>query len=352
MSAFSMRDFDAHEEVVFACDSEAGLKAIIAVHNTNRGPSLGGCRMWPYRTDDEALEDVLRLSRGMTYKSAMANLDLGGGKSVIIGNPRNDKSERLMRAMGRAVDRLGGRYIAAEDSGTSVEDIKAMGQETEHVAGVLEKPTGEGGTRSGDPSPATAHGVFVGLRSAVEYKLGRRDLDGVRVAVQGVGSVGFRLAQRLRAAGAEVWVSDLYPDQAQRAVDELGATAVESERIFELDVDVLAPCALGAVINDRTLPRLHAKVIAGAANNQLAEDRHGRELMERGILYTPDYVINAGGIIDVAYERGGHYDRDAAVAHIERIAETLHEIFERADRERLPTSIVADHIAEERFRKH
>jgi leucine dehydrogenase len=253
--------------------------------------------------------------------------------------------------MGRAVDRLGGRYVVAEDVGTSVADIRIIGEETAHVAGILDKQTRAGGIRSGDPSPATAHGTFFGLRAAVKYKLGRDDLGGLRVAVQGVGNVGFRLAKQLHEAGALLWVSDIYEDQVKRAVDELGATAVGSDDIYGQDVDVFAPCALGAVINDATLPQLRAKIVAGAANNQLSEDRHGKELMGRGILYAPDYVINAGGIIDISYERGGAYDRDAAVAHIEGIYDTLIEIFERSTAEGLPTNLIADFVAEERFRK-
>jgi leucine dehydrogenase len=351
MSVFGSRGFDDHEQVAFFRDADAGLQAIIAVHNTNRGPALGGCRMWPYTSEDEAIRDVLRLSRGMTYKSAVSNLPLGGGKAVIIGNARTDKTPERLRAMGRAVDRLGGRYIVAEDVGTSVADIRIIGEETVHVAGILDKQTRAGGIRSGDPSPATAHGTFFGLRAAVKYKLGRDDLDGLRVAVQGVGNVGFRLAKQLREAGARLWVSDIYEDQVKRAVDELAATAVGSDDIYAQDVDVFAPCALGAVINDATLPQLRAKVVAGAANNQLSEDRHGKELMGRGILYAPDYVINAGGIIDISYERGGTYDRDAAVAHIEGIYDTLIEIFERSTTEGLPTNLIADIVAEERFRK-
>lgn len=350
MTVFSTRDFDNHEQVVFCCDPSVGLKAIIAIHNTNRGPALGGCRMWPYPSEEEALRDVLRLSRGMTYKSAISNLPLGGGKSVIIGNPRIDKNEGLLRAMGRFIDSLNGRYIGAEDSGTSVEDIKIMSQETPHVAGILEKATGEGGVRSGDPSPATAYGTFVGLRAAVKYRLGRDDLKGLKVAVQGVGNVGYRLAKYLHDAGAQLWVTDIYEDQVQRAVNELGATAASSDEIYGLDVDVFAPCALGSVINDKTLSQLKAKVIAGAANNQLAEERHGQEVIRRGILYAPDYVINAGGIIDVSYERIG-YDRDKMVKHIEGIYDTLMEIFERSQAEQMPANIVADEIAEERFRK-
>lgn len=351
MSVFSARDFDDHEQVAFFCDAAAGLKAIIAIHNTNRGPSLGGCRMWPYGSDDEALRDVLRLSRGMTYKCAVSNLPLGGGKSVIIGNPRADKTEALLRAMGRAVDRMGGRYIAAEDSGTSVPDMKIMREETPHVSGILEKRTGEGGTRSGDPSPATAHGTFFGIRAAAKFALDRDTLEGLRVAIQGVGSVGFRLARMLHQAGAKLWVTDIYEDQVKRAVDELGATAVAADDIYGLDVDVFAPCALGAVINDITMPQLHARIVAGAANNQLSENRHGTELMERSILYAPDYVINAGGIIDVSYEYGGYFDRDAMVKHVEGIYDTLMEIFRRAKDDGLPTNLVADQVAEERFHK-
>ena len=350
MSVFSHKEFADHEQVVFCCDPSVGLKAIVAIHNTNRGPALGGCRMWPYGSDEEALRDVLRLSRGMTYKSAISNLDLGGGKSVIIGNPRSDKSEALLKAFGRFLEGLSGRYIAAEDSGTSVADMKVISQETKHVAGIVDKATKEGGTRSGDPSPATAYGTFVGLKAAVKQRLGRDDLSGLKVAIQGVGNVGFRLAKHLHEAGAKLWVTDIYADQVQRAVDELGATAVSSEEIFSLDVDVFAPCALGAIINDETLPRLHATVVAGAANNQLAEPRHGEALMQHGILYAPDYVINAGGIIDVSYERYG-FDNEKMMKHVEGIYDTLMEIFERAKLENRPTGVVADEIAEERFRK-
>ncbi len=350
MSTFSERDFDNHEQVAFFCDEGSGLKAIIAVHNTNRGPSLGGCRMWPYASEEEAIRDVLRLSRGMTYKCAVSNLDIGGGKSVIIGNPRTDKSEALLRAMGRCIDRLGGRYIAAEDSGTSVADMKVMREETPFVAGIVDKQTREGGIRSGDPSPATAYGTFMGIRAAARHKLNRDDLKGLRVAIQGVGNVGFHLAKQLSDAGAQLWVTDIFEEQVKRAVDELAATPVGSEDIYGVDVDVFAPCALGAVLNDNTIPRLRAKIIAGASNNQLSEHRHGTELMERGILYAPDYVINAGGIIDVSYERGGTFDRDTAIKHIEGIYDTLIEIFDRAREDGLPTNLVADQVAEERFK--
>ena len=350
MSVFSTSDFADHEQVVFCSDDKSGLKAIIAIHNSNLGPALGGCRMWPYANEDEATRDVLRLSRGMTYKSAMANLKLGGGKSVVIGNPRTDKTPALLEALARAIDRLGGRYIAAEDSGTSVTDMKLMSQFTQHVCGVHDKPA-EHGTRSGDPSPSTAYGTLVGIRAAVKERLGRDSLDGLRVAVQGLGHVGLDLARRLKAAGAELWVTDIYREPLLAAGKELGATAVAPEEIFGLDVDVFAPCALGAVLNDRTIPELKAKIVAGAANNQLAEPRHGTALMNRGILYAPDYVINAGGIIDVYYERIGNFDPAALRRHIEGIHDNLLEIFARARAEERPTGEVADAIAEQRFRR-
>lgn len=349
MAVFSLSDFADHEQVVFVSDDKSGLKAIIAVHNSNLGPALGGCRMWPYASEEEAVRDVLRLSRGMTYKSAMANLKLGGGKSVIIGNPRTHKTPELLAAFARALEQLNGRYIAAEDSGTSVADMKYMAQLTRHVAGIHDKPSDEG-TRSGDPSPATAYGTFIGIKAAVKERLGRDTLDGLRVAVQGVGNVGFDLARQLKEAGAQLWVTDIHREPLVQAGRELGATVVAPDEIFGLDVDVFAPCALGAILNDSTIPQLKAKIVAGAANNQLAEARHGLELMKRGILYAPDYVINAGGIIDVYHERIG-FDRSALLKHIEGIHDNLMEVFERARKEERPTGEVADAIAEERFKR-
>ena len=349
MAVFSLSDFADHEQVVFVSDDKSGLKAIIAVHNSNLGPALGGCRMWPYASEEEAVRDVLRLSRGMTYKSAMARLKLGGGKSVIIGNPRTDKTPALLAAFARALEQLNGRYIAAEDSGTSVADMKFMTQFTQHVAGIHDKPSDEG-TRSGDPSPATAYGTFIGIQAAVKERLGRDSLDGLRVAVQGVGNVGYDLARQLKEAGAQLWVTDIHREPLVQAGRELGATVVAPDEIFGLDVDVFAPCALGAILNDATIPQLKAKIVAGAANNQLAEARHGVELMKRGIHYAPDYVINAGGIIDVYHERIG-FERAALIRHIEGIRDNLMEVFERAREEERPTAEVADAIAEERFRR-
>jgi leucine dehydrogenase len=348
MSVFQQDDFDGHEQVAFFKDEDTGLRAIIAVHNTNLGPALGGVRMWPYDDDMEALRDVLRLSRGMTYKSALAGLPFGGGKSVIIGDPHNDKSDALMRAMGRCVDKLSGRYIAAEDSGTNVHDIRNMATQTDHVAGIVDKSTTGGQLRSGDPSPATARGVFVGLAAAVRHRLSRDDLDGVKVAVQGVGNVGRRLVEFLHDAGARCWISDIHGERARRLADETGAVPVAAEDIIGLDVDVFAPCALGAVLGPESIAALRARVVAGAANNQLEHCSDGEALLREGILYAPDYVINAGGVIDVAFERTG-YDLDKVVAKVDGIGASLTEIFERSDAERRPTSEVADDLARERF---
>lgn len=306
--------------------------------------------MWNYVDDQEALNDVLRLSKGMTYKSALANLDLGGGKSVIIGDPRKHKSEELLKAMGRFLERTGNQYIAAEDSGTSVPDLQVMGIETNNVAGVTERTGIDGLPCNGDPSPATAYGTFVGLKAAVQYKLDRTDLSGLKVAIQGVGNVGYRLAEHLHKAGAQLFVTDIHEEQVEKAVRELGATAVSQKEILSLDVDVLAPCALGAVLNDDSIPLIKAQVIAGASNNQLAAQRHDLMLRERGILYAPDYAINAGGIIDIFYERIGH-EHNKVRAHIETISDTLMEIFRRADSQDRPTGEVADELAEERFMK-
>lgn len=348
MTIFSMHDFADHEQVVFCSDNKSGLKAIIAVHNSSLGPALGGCRMWPYANEEAAIHDVLRLSRGMTYKSAMANLKLGGGKSVVIGNPRTQKTPALLEALACAIERLNGRYIAAEDSGTCVDDMKYISLFTGHVTGINDKPTDDG-VRNGDPSPVTAYGTLVGIRAAVKERLGRDNLDGLKVAVQGIGNVGYDLARQLHEAGAKLWVSDIQQEALDRAVIEFGATAVGNDEIFGLDVDVFSPCALGAILNDQTIPRLKVKVIAGASNNQLAEPRHGADLMQLGILYAPDYVINAGGIIDVYHERIG-FSHGELLSHVEGIYDSLEEIFARAREEGRPTNEVADAIAEERFR--
>ncbi|MFQ5955799.1 MAG: Glu/Leu/Phe/Val dehydrogenase dimerization domain-containing protein [Kiloniellales bacterium] len=342
MPAFDSVDFDDHEQVVFCNIPSSGLRAIIAIHNTARGPAVGGCRMWPYESEDDALKDVLRLSRGMTYKAAIAELPFGGGKSVIIGNPSTDKIERLFRALGVCVESLGGRYIVAEDVGTSPADMEWVRKQTRHVAGIA-----EGG--SGDPSPATAHGVYHGIRAAVHHRLGRDSLDGIAVAVQGLGQVGSGLCRLLAADGVRLVVTDIDAEAVSPAVNGLGASAVEPEAIYGAQVDVFAPCALGAIINDETVPRLKAAIVAGSANNQLAEDRHGEALRRRRILYAPDYVINAGGIIDIAHEGPG-YSKVEMFAQVARIHDTLMKIFARAEADGVPTNQAADRLAEQRFK--
>ena len=350
MSVFQHPEFDNHELVAYHHDPKSGLRAIIAVHSTALGKGLGGCRMWPYASEDEALTDVLRLSRGMTYKAALAGLPQGGGKSVILGDPRRDKTPEMMRAMGRFVETLGGRYVVAEDSGTSVPDIRLMAEHTRHVGGLTDEKAAAQG-RTGDPSPATAYGTFVGIQACVKWRLRRTGLDGLKVAIQGVGNVGYRLAKHLHEAGARLWVTDIHAPAVERCVKEFGATAVGMDEIFALPVDVLAPCALGAIINDATLPQLKAPIVAGAANNQLAQKRHGQALADRGILYAPDYVINAGGIIEIFYEERGHYDEHKVREHLERIGKTLATVFKRAEQEKRPTGEIADTMAEEIFRK-
>jgi leucine dehydrogenase len=289
-----------HEQVSFFVDKQSGLKAIVGVHSTTLGPALGGCRMWNYSSEFEALRDVLRLSRGMTYKAAVAGLKLGGGKAVIIGDSRKDKNEALLKAFGRAVEMLAGRYFTAEDVGMSVKDIDVIRTETRFAVG----GSNEGG--SGDPSIMTAFGVFQGMKAAVKAAGLGDDLNGLTVAVQGLGNVGHHLCSHLSAAGARLVVADIHKPQVEKIVEQFGADVVSAEEVHAADVDVFAPCALGAVLNSRTIPTIKAKVIAGAANNQLETDNDGYELMRRGIVYAPDYAINAGGLINVAAELEGY----------------------------------------------
>ncbi len=341
MSVFSSPSFRGHEEVVFRADSKVGLKAIIAIHDTTLGPALGGLRMWDYADDDAALEDALRLSRGMTYKAALAGLAFGGGKAVIIGDSRRDKTEALLARYGDFVDELGGRYITAEDVGISTKDLAVIRSRTKHAAGYA-----DGG--SGDPSPVTAWGVFHGIRAALAHKFGDDRLAGRVVSVQGLGHVGLYLVRFLHEAGAKVVVADIDPARVAEVVAQFGVWAVAPEAIYDVEADVFAPCALGAIVNDDTLPRLKVGIVAGSANNQLARDDHGETLAKRGILYVPDYVINAGGIININYE-GPNYDAEAAFAHAARIGETAAEIFRAAQAEDQATNIVADRLAEARI---
>jgi len=344
MTVFKAPAFDDHEEVVFCSDPLSGLRAIIAIHSTVLGPAAGGCRMWDYASDAEALDDVLRLSRGMSYKNALADLPLGGGKAVILGAPARLKTPDLMRSFGRFVERLGGRYVTAEDVGMSVADMEYVAETTSHVAGRSAGP-GSGG----DPAPFTALGVYLGLRAAVRYRLGRTDLKGLRVAVQGLGHVGLNLCQRLAADGALLTVADINPDRVRDAVANYGAHAVPSDAVVAAEADVFAPCALGGVLNSVTIPTLRASVIAGAANNQLATPRDGDRLAKRGVLHAPDYVINAGGIINVAAEISGRYDKTQVLRRVEAIPETLLAIFDAARKEGVATQEIADKMARERI---
>ncbi len=340
MALFDLVDFDDHEQVVFGSDEATGLKTIIAVHSTTLGPAAGGCRFWDYASDEDALKDVLRLSRGMTYKNAMAGLKLGGGKGVIIGDPKHLKSTELFKAYGKQVNNLGGRYYTAEDVNITTSDMAIVNQETDYVSGL------EG--KSGNPGPFTAFGTFLGIKAAVKFKLGIDDLTGIKVAVQGLGSVGYSLCEKLHAAGASLIVTDINQTTLDKAEKELNATVVGLDEIYSQEVDVFSPCALGASINDESLQQLKATIIAGCANNQLAESRHDQAVFDQGILYAPDYVINAGGIINVALEIYPEpYCADAATKLVENIYNTMMKVFETAKASKRPTGIVADEMARE-----
>ena len=348
MSVFSSPDFDQHENVVFGYDQDSGLRAVIAIHNSNLGPAMGGCRMYPYASERDALRDVLRLSKGMSYKAALAGVALGGGKSVVIGNPLKDKSRQLFEAMGRLVDTLSGKYIAAQDMGINVQDLEQMATQSEYVSGISNRVDELGKLRTGDPSPATAFGVFCGIKAALTSRLNRHEFEGIRVAIQGLGHVGYHLARLLHEAGAKLWVSDINKARESEAIREFGAIAVNAGELISLDVDVFCPCAMGAILNDQTIATLQAKIIAGAANNQLLESKHGANLHNKGILYAPDYVINAGGLIDLFYLDHGKPAADVK-NHVENIANTLADIFTASKRKNLATNIIADDMAAARF---
>jgi leucine dehydrogenase len=332
-----------HEEVVFCHNKDAGLKAIIAIHNTVLGPALGGTRMWNYASEQDALNDVLRLSRGMTYKAAVSGLNLGGGKAVIWGDPGKDKSEALFRAFGRFVNSLNGRYITAEDVGIDVNDMEYVYRETEFVTGVHQVHGG-----SGDPSPFTAFGTLQGLMSALQVKFGNEDVGKYSYAVQGVGHVGMEFVKLLHERGAKIFVTDINKEAVQRAVDEYGCEAVALDDIYDVDADVYSPTALGGTVNDATLDRLKCKIICGAANNQLASNEIGDEVQRRGILYAPDYAVNAGGLMNVSLEIDG-YNRERAMRMLRTIYFNLGRIFGISARDGIPTYKAADRMAEERI---
>jgi leucine dehydrogenase len=338
---FDAPDFDAHEAVHFAHDPETGLNAIIAIHSTHLGPAAGGCRWWAYADDAAALKDSLRLSRGMSYKNAMAGLPMGGGKGVILKSPAAPKTDALLEAFGRIIDGLGGRYVTAEDVGMSDHDMTVIARATGHVSGL---PV-SGGKAGGNPGPSTAEGVFVGMRAAVAHQLGSHDFKGVHVAVQGLGSVGGALAEKLAVAGAKLTVADIDRDRAEACAARLGGKAVSVAEITRVEADVFSPNALGAVLDAETIDGLKVAVVAGAANNQLATPADGARVAARGILYAPDYVINAGGIINVVAEYLGQGDAASVARSIAQIEPRLADIFVEAKRTGLPTDAVADAMA-------
>jgi len=333
-----------HEQILFCNDNATGLKAIIAIHNTVLGPSLGGTRMWNYNNEMEALNDVLRLSRGMTYKSSVAGLNLGGGKAVIIGDAKKIKNEALLRRFGKFVDSLGGKYITAEDVAMSSRDMEIIKMETDFVSGLPENMGG-----SGDPSPVTAYGVYVSMKASAKEVWGNDNLNGKKVLVQGIGHVGENLVGHLTKEGAKVYINDISEERVKAVANKYKAEVVAADKMFDLDIDVYAPCALGATVNDTTLGKLKCKIICGAANNQLANEIiHGEAVGKQGILYAPDFVVNAGGIINVYYELEG-YNRERAMSHAEKIYDTTFNIFQVAKKDGIPTYMAANRIAEQRI---
>jgi leucine dehydrogenase len=333
-----------HEQVVYCYNKEAGLKAIIAIHNTTLGPALGGTRMWTYKSDEDAVKDVLRLSRGMTYKAAVSGLNLGGGKAVIIGDSASQKNELLFRTFGKFIEGLAGRYITAEDVGTSVKDMEFVRMETKYVTGISKALGG-----SGDPSPVTAYGVYVGIKACAKYKWGNDSLKGKKIAVQGAGHVASYLCEHLYNEGAEIFLTDINDEKIKRTLETVKAQVVKPEEIYDIDADIFSPNALGAIINDNTLGRIKAEIIAGGANNQLEVEKvHGPKLVEKGIVYAPDYVINAGGLINVANELEG-YRQDRALKQAEGIYDVIMRILKISDEKKIPTYEASNRIAEERL---
>ncbi len=341
---FSSMETMGHEQIVTCSRPDVGLKAFIAIHNTTLGPALGGTRMWMYNNEEEALRDVLRLSKGMTYKAAISGLNLGGGKAVIIGDPHTDKNEQLFRAFGRFVDSLGGRYITAEDVGMSEQDMEWIYSETKYVTGI---PKSMGG--SGDPSPVTAHGVYMGIKAAAKRAYGSDSLQGRRIAIQGAGNVASHLARYISKENATLFVTDIYPEKGHALADECSATFVEPDEIYGLDMDIFSPCALGGVINDDTIPVLKCEVIAGGANNILEDEQvHSNDLRDRGIIYVPDYVINAGGIINISSELEG-YNEELAMRKTTRIYDTVLDILDYAGSSNITPLDASNQMAEERI---
>ena len=346
METLSLMSDMEHENVFYCHDHATGLKAIIGIHDTTLGPALGGCRMLPYESEQEALIDVLRLSKGMTYKSSVAGIDLGGGKSVILGDPVKKKSPDLMRRFGDFIERLNGKYITAEDMGTTVEDMDTIFERTKWVTGKSKKHGG-----SGNPSPLTALGTYHGMKAAAKAGFGTDNLEGRTIAIQGVGSVGMCLAEHCHQEGAKLYVTDVDQQSLNEAKDKLGAEIIGLDDVYQLEVDIYAPCARGATLNDKTIPELKCKVIAGAANNQLQDpDKHGLELQKRDIIYAPDYVINAGGVINVFFELTG-YDEEKSKERARNIYSTIDQILNLAKEKGIPSHAASREVAENRIQK-
>jgi leucine dehydrogenase len=343
MNLFETVSHLGHEQVVFFQHRESSLRCVIAIHSTVLGPALGGVRMWPYANEADAVRDVLRHSCDMTYKAAIAGLDVGGAKAILIGNPETDKSEALFRALGRFIQSLGGRFIATEDVGTSADDMEAISLETSHVVGVPESANGDS-----DPAFFTALGTLHGIRACLEFKYGHSDLRRVSFAVQGAGQVGYHLSKLLRAEGAKVFITDIAEDRVEHVVDECGAEAVPMSQIYDVDATVFSPCALGTVINEDTLPRLRCEIVAGGANNQLESEELGTELERRGILYAPDYAINAGGLMISALELQG-FSEARAHRRVARIHDIIANILATGARDKIPTWQAARKLAEQRI---
>lgn len=345
MRTFEIVEEYGHEQVVYCSNKEAGLKAIIAIHNTTLGPALGGTRMWNYLSDEDALKDVLRLSRGMTYKAAVSGLNLGGGKAVIIGDSSTQKNEILFRTFGKFVEGLAGRYITAEDVGTSVKDMEYIRMETKYVTGISK---GLGG--SGDPSPVTAYGVYMGIKACAKFKWGSDSLRGKKIAVQGAGNVARFLCEHLFKEGAILFLTDINEKKVQHVLETVKASVVDPEEIYDVDADIFSPNALGGIINNNTIEKLKCEIVAGGANNQLEKETvHGPMLLKKNILYAPDYVINAGGLINVANELEG-YQQERALKHAENIFEVISQVLETSRKENIPTYLASNKIAEERLR--
>jgi leucine dehydrogenase len=343
MEVFNSLAQDQHEQVVFCSDRVSGLRSIIAIHDTTLGPAIGGVRMFPYESEKEALEDVLRQSKAMTYKSAAAGINLGGGQGVIIGDPQRDKNELILRAFGKCVNGLNGRYITAEDVGTTVEDMEIVRYETRWVTGLSEALGG-----GGDPGSVSAIGVKHGLLACVQEVLGKNNLKGVSVVIQGLGNVGMYLAQILHKDGCKLFVADIVSSKAEKAKEDFKAEIVPPDEVYQVKADVFSPCALGGIINDDTVEKLKVKIVAGAANNQLAEERHGEILQKRNIFYAPDFVIGAGGLINVVNELEG-YRPERALKKAEGIYDLMKRVIEISKSEKLPTSAAANLLAENRI---